>query len=154
AAKGVFVTGLDDDDYFEPTRLSRFVAAWSEYEAAGKKPACLYGQSVSMRGGRPIYFSERPSSAGFKDLFHQNVIGNQVFAPHAHFIGAGLFDEQLPAWQDLDLFIRILRKYGTAYLVPAHTYVFDDGDRNDRISSKSERVRIAKARIAAKHQDL
>jgi len=153
AAKGRFVTGLDDDDYFDPTRLSRFVAGWQECEAAGKKPACLYAQSVSMRAGRPIYVSQRPSSVQFRDLFQQNVIGNQVFAPREHFIGAGLFDEKLPAWQDLDLFIRILQKYGTAYLVPAQTYYFDDGDRNDRISSKGERVRIAKDRIAAKHQD-
>lgn len=154
AAKGAFVTGLDDDDYFEPTRLSRFLAAWQEFQTAGKQPSCLYAQSVSMRGGKPIYHSERPASVAYADLFQQNVIGNQVFAPREHFFGAGLFDEQLPAWQDLDLFIRILLKYGAAYLVPVATYFFDDGDRNDRISSKGERVRAAKARIAAKHQNL
>jgi glycosyltransferase involved in cell wall biosynthesis len=154
AAKGPFVTGLDDDDYFEPTRLRRFVAAWQEFEAAGKRPACIYAQSVSMRGGKPTWVSERPSSVEFADLFQQNGIGNQVFAPRDHFIGAGLFDEALPAWQDLDLFIRILQEYGTAYLVPAPTYYFDDGDRNDRISSKGEKVRLAKARIAEKHNGL
>jgi glycosyltransferase involved in cell wall biosynthesis len=154
AAKGAFVTGLDDDDYFEPTRLRRFVAAWADLAAKGKKPACLYAQSISMRGGKPIWVSQRPELIESRDLFHQNVIGNQVFAPRDHFIGAGLFDEGLPAWQDLDLFIRILQKYGTAHLVPVATYYFDDGDRNDRISSKSEKIRIAKARIAAKHQDL
>jgi glycosyltransferase involved in cell wall biosynthesis len=154
AAKGAFVTGLDDDDYFEPTRLRRFLAAWKQFESEGKKPACIYAQSVSMRGGKPIWISERPSSVEYVDLFTQNVIGNQVFAPREHFVGAGLFDEQLPAWQDLDLFIRMLQKYGTAYLVPVPTYFFDDEDRNDRISSKGERVRIAKARIAAKHKDL
>jgi glycosyltransferase involved in cell wall biosynthesis len=154
AARGTFITGLDDDDYFEPTRVRRFVTAWARLQAEGKRPACLYGQSVSMRGGKPIWVSERPASAEYQDLFHQNVIGNQIFAPREHFIGAGLFDEQLPAWQDLDVFIRMLQKYGTAYLVPTPTYYFDDGDRNDRISSKGERVRLAKARIAAKHGDL
>jgi glycosyltransferase involved in cell wall biosynthesis len=154
AARGPFITGLDDDDCFEPTRVRRFVAAWARLQSEGKKPACLYGQSVSMRGGKPIWVSQRPNSADYADLFQQNVIGNQVFAPREHFIGAGLFDEQLPAWQDLDLFIRMLQKYGTAYLVPAPTYYVDDEDRNDRISSKGERVRLAKARIAAKHGDL
>ena len=154
AAKGEFITGLDDDDYFEPTRLRRFVTAWKEFESQGKKPSCLYAQSVSMRGGRPIWVSIRPNSVESADLFTQNVIGNQVFAPRERFIGAGLFDEQLPAWQDLDLFIRILQKYGTAYLVPVSTYFFDDGDRDDRISSKGDRIRVAKARIAAKHKDL
>jgi len=32
------------------------------------------------------------------------------FCAPDHFIGAGLFDERLPAWQDLDMFIRILHK--------------------------------------------
>jgi glycosyltransferase involved in cell wall biosynthesis len=154
AAKGAFVTGLDDDDYFEPTRLRRFVEAWTQFESEGRKPACLYAQSVSMRGGKAIWVSQRPSSVNYADLFQQNVIGNQVFAPRQHFIGAGLFDEQLPAWQDLDLFIRMLQKYGTAHLVPVPTYYFDDGDRDDRISSKGERVRLAKERIADKHKDL
>jgi glycosyltransferase involved in cell wall biosynthesis len=154
AAKGAFVTGLDDDDYFEPTRLRRFVTAWAQCESEGRQPACLYAQSVSMRGGKPIWVSQRPSSVVHTDLFQQNVIGNQVFAPREHFIGAGLFDEQLPAWQDLDLFIRMLQKYGTAYLVPAPTYYFDDGDRDDRISSKGGRVRVAKGLIAAKHRGL
>jgi glycosyltransferase involved in cell wall biosynthesis len=154
AAKGTFITGLDDDDYFEPTRLRRFVTAWAQFEAEGKKPACLYAQSVSMRGGKPIWVSERPSSVVYADLFQQNVIGNQVFAPREHFIGAGLFDEELPAWQDLDLYIRVLQKYGTAYLVPIPTYYFDDGDRDDRISSKGARVRVAKGLIAAKHRGL
>jgi glycosyltransferase involved in cell wall biosynthesis len=122
AAKGEFITGLDDDDYFEPTRLRRFLAAWKEFESEGKKPSCIYAQSVSMRGGRAIWVSQRPGSVEHADLFTQNVIGNQVFAPREHFFGAGLFDEQLPAWQDLDLFIRMLLRYGTAYLVPVPTY--------------------------------
>lgn len=154
AARGAFVTGLDDDDHFEPSRIRRFVAAWEELTAAGKTPSCLYAQSVSMRGGRQIWMSQYPKTADYRDLFIQNVVGNQVFAPREHFVGAGLFDEQLPAWQDLDLFIRILLKYGTANLVDFPTYIYDDEDRGDRISGKGERIRAAEARIAAKHASL
>ena len=154
AATGAFITGLDDDDYFEPTRLSSFLAAWKRFESEGKQPSCLYSQSVWMQDGQQKFVSNKPATVEYPDLFTQNVIGNQVFAPRAHFIGAGLFDEQLPAWQDLDLFIRILRKYGTAHLVPVPTYFYDDEERVDRISAKGERIRIARARIAAKHTDL
>lgn len=117
-------------------------------------PSCLYAQSISIRGGKPIWTSTNPKSAEYRDLFAQNVVGNQVFAPRDHFLGAGLFDEQLPAWQDLDMFIRILLKYGTAYLVDAPTYLYDDEDRGDRISGKAERIRTAMQRITAKHGSL
>jgi glycosyltransferase involved in cell wall biosynthesis len=154
AAKGEFITGLDDDDWFEPTRLSHFVAAWNRLHSEGKRPSCLYSQSVWIHNGQQKFVSNKPATVQYADLFTQNVIGNQVFAPRAHFVGAGLFDEQLPAWQDLDLFIRILRKYGTAELVPAATYFYDDEERVDRISAKGERIRTARGRIAAKHGDL
>lgn len=151
AARGEFVTGLDDDDYFEATRIRRFVTSWKELTAKGLRPSCLYSQSISIRAGKETWVSANPETAEFADLFAQNVVGNQVFAPRDHFLGAGLFDEQLPAWQDLDLFIRILMKYGTAYLVDAPTYFYDDEDRGDRISGKAERIRAAMARISAKH---
>ena len=154
AAKGQFITGLDDDDYFEPSRLRRFLQRWAELEAEGKRPSCLYSQSICMRDGRQMWVSQKPSTVDYEDLFTRNVIENQVFAPREHFIGAGMFDEQLPAWQDIDLFIRMLRKYGTAFLAPYPTYFYDDDERTDRISAKGERIRRAKVRIAAKHQDL
>jgi glycosyltransferase involved in cell wall biosynthesis len=154
AAKGEFVTGLDDDDWFEPKRISSFLSAWRSYEAEGIRPSSLYSESVWMRDGEQKFVSNKPRSVDYKDMFTQNLIGNQVFAPRAHFVGAGMFDEQLPAWQDLDLFIRILRKYGAAYRVPAATYFYDDEERGDRISAKGERIRRAKVRIAAKHADL
>jgi glycosyltransferase involved in cell wall biosynthesis len=154
AARGEFVTGLDDDDYVGPSHLSNFVTAWKHYESQGVKPSCLYPEVVWMQAGRQKFVSSKPKTVVYADLFTHNVIGNQVFAPRAHFIDVGLFDEQLPAWQDLDLFIRILRKYGAAHLAPAATYFYDDDERADRISAKGERIRKASVRIAAKHADL
>jgi glycosyltransferase involved in cell wall biosynthesis len=154
AAKGEFITGLDDDDYVGPSHLTNFITAWKRYEAEGVKPSCLYANVVWMHSGQQKFVSSKPETVEYSDLFTHNVIGNQVFAPRAHFIDAGLFDEQLPAWQDLDLFIRILRKFGTAYVAPGATYFYDDDEREDRISAKGERIRKAKVRIAAKHTDL
>lgn len=152
-AKGTFVTGLDDDDAFAENRISSFIAAWESLAARGVTPSGLYSHAVAMRGGATRLW-KRPATADYRDLFVLNVVGNQLFAPRAHYLGVGMFDEQLPAWQDLDLFIRMLLKYGPAHLVDQPSYLYDDEDRGDRISSKAERIRTAYARISAKHAAL
>jgi glycosyltransferase involved in cell wall biosynthesis len=149
-ARGNFVTGLDDDDYFAPTRISEFLRGWTELTTKGLKPSCLYSQSIEVRGMEQKC-SRRPKTASYNDLFQHNVIGNQVFAPRQHYLDSGLFDEKLPAWQDLDMFIRILMNHGPAFLIDSPTYIYDDDDRADRISGKSDRIRSARKIISGKH---
>jgi glycosyltransferase involved in cell wall biosynthesis len=151
AASGKYVTGLDDDDYFGPDRLSNFLIAWTDYDAGGIVPAALYTNSVEIKKGVG-YPTNKPAVATFAGLFKQNTIGNQVFAPKSHFVDAGLFDEALPAWQDLDMFMRILVKHGNAQLVDGASYFYDDEDRGDRISNKGDRVRVAREMIARKYE--
>ena len=52
AAKGEFITGLDDDDYVGPSHLTNFITAWKRYEAEGVKPSCLYANVVWMQPAR------------------------------------------------------------------------------------------------------
>jgi glycosyltransferase involved in cell wall biosynthesis len=152
-AKGHFVTGLDDDDYFAPDRLSSFMQAWQDLTARGIAPACLYSQTADVRRGETVV-STRAAAVRFEDMFVQNSIGNQIFAPRDHFVAIRMFDESLPAWQDLDLEMRMLKRHGTAYLVDRPTYIYDDEDRMDRISSKADRIRIARSIIARKHGEV
>jgi glycosyltransferase involved in cell wall biosynthesis len=154
AAAGAFITGLDDDDYFHRSRIRKFVEAWATIQSSGGAPSCLYSKWFIMRDGIEAGVSKNPATASYQDMFRANVVGNQVFAPRETFLGVGLFDEKLPAWQDLDLFIRILHKYGTAYLVDEPTYYFDVTDRGDRISTKVQRVRTAMEMIRAKYPTL
>lgn len=152
AARGEFVTGLDDDDYFAVDRLSAFIRGWQDFAARGIVPACLYSQTIDVRAANSVV-SDRAPAVRFEDMFVRNSVGNQIFAPRDHFLSIGLFDESLPAWQDLDLEMRMLKRHGTAYLVDSPTYVYDDDDRLDRISSKADRVRAARKVIARKHAD-
>lgn len=138
AARGEFVTGLDDDDLFEPTRLARFVDAWHRYQTRGEQPSCLYSNFRIMEHGVPIATTRKPERARFEDLFADNVVGNQIFAPRRHYLDAGLFLEGLPAWQDLEFFLRMLKTFGPARLVPEATYLWDNSPRNDRVSRESE----------------
>ena len=142
-ASGEFVTGLDDDDTFEPYRLETFVAGWRLMECCHLPTSLLYGQDKWFRDGRHVYTTMKKGSVLFSDMVVQNQVGNQVFAPKAHYIDAGLFDETLPAWQDVDLFTRILRRSGTGRLIDVPSYNFEVSQRPDRISIDQRRVTMA-----------
>lgn len=152
ASRGDFVTGLDDDDSFTPERLQRFAEAWFDHLRAGRKPAGLYSQLNVMVDGRQVDRTAKPATARFDEMFRENVVGNQIFAPRQHYIDAGLFRPDLPAWQDIEFFMRMLKQHGVAYLVDAATYNWDNSPRSDRVSLKAERnLRYAFDAVKASH---
>lgn len=142
-ARGEFVTGLDDDDEFMPERIGTFVDYWKILTENGVRPACLFAQEKWMRNGELYSLSQRRGSITADDLFHSNFLGNQIFAPRFHYMEAGLFDERLPAWQDLDLFIRILIRFGRGHLLDIPTYLYDCSSGFNRISNRPESIRAA-----------
>lgn len=152
-AKGTFVTGLDDDDRFLPHRISAFVDFWRLLKAQNIQPACLFAQDICIDNGKRRSVTRKRSSISADQLLEYNYIGNQVFAPREHFIGAGLFDENLPAWQDLDFLIRLLQRFGTAHLLDIPTYLFDVTMRRDRISLQEGKIRNAFEYMSRKHAD-
>jgi glycosyltransferase involved in cell wall biosynthesis len=152
-ARGEFITGLDDDDYFHPQRIATFVGEWQLHERIGERFSCLFSQDVEERGSER-FANVRAGSVRWQDLFFGNVIGNQIFTRRETLIAAGLFDHEMPAWQDLDLFIRVLKDSGPAKLVDAQLYYIDLDPRPDRISvGSSARILSAYRTLAAKWQD-
>jgi glycosyltransferase involved in cell wall biosynthesis len=149
AATGVFATGLDDDDRFEPGRVEEFVSGWRTRQA--DRPAFLFAQMVWLHDGGRVAVTRRKPSVGFEDMFPANEIGNQIFAPTSRFLEAGLFDERLPAWQDLEFSMRLLAKHGRAWLVDRPSYIFDSTTRPDRISHDQAAIRAAFEAVAGRH---
>lgn len=144
-ARGEFVTGLDDDDEFTPNRLECFLEAWEGFRASsGHTPSCLYSQLNVIEFGKVTHRTQKTDMASFEQMFAGNAVGNQIFAPRSHFIEAGLFNPELPAWQDLEFFMRVLKTFGPGRLVDKATYNFENSPRKDRISQKSE-ARMRKA---------
>ena len=151
-ARGKFITGLDDDDSFGTERIGAFVEYWNLLTARNTRPACLYSQDILVDdNGIHLDTSKKRSSVSAEDLFVGNYIGNQIFAPREHFILAGLFDERLPAWQDLEFFIRVLQHFGDARLLDMATYVHAATLRPDRISAQQSRIRAAFELVTDKH---
>lgn len=134
-ARGTWVTGLDDDDEFMPQRLAAGLAMGQALDAAGIAYSALYTQDeVLSERGRHV--TTKPAVATLAALFGQNCVGNQVFALRSRLLAIGLYDEALPAWQDLDLAMRLVDRYGPARLIDAPLYRLHHDDRPDRISRK------------------
>jgi glycosyltransferase involved in cell wall biosynthesis len=150
AARGEFITGLDDDDRFHSERIEALLNHWQTLESSGDRFSCLYTQDTAVQGTRTSV-TAKPSSVEYSDLFFYNSIGNQVFTRREYLIEAGMFDERMPAWQDLDAFIRLLVKFGGARLLDRPLYVVDLDPRPDRISVGSkQRILVAYRRLVAK----
>ena len=145
-AAGYFVTGLDDDDEFEPYHIEALVNYWQLLEKASQQFSAIYVQD-KLRNNNKISYLNKLSSVSAKDMLIANSIGNQIFTTKDRYLGAGLFNEKMPAWQDLEFYYRIVKKYGNARLLDIHSYIFDVTPRADRIS-KTQKNKI----IAAFHQ--
>jgi glycosyltransferase involved in cell wall biosynthesis len=154
AAKGFFVSGLDDDDEFTPDRISKFVEYWNVLAAASSTHVCLFSQSVFVNERSREITRDKKDRVQFLDLFRHNYIGNQIFCARDDLIGAGLFDDNLNAWEDLDLFLRLLKQFGEARLVDVPTYICDVSITRERISRNEPRIRRAFEIISEKYSEL
>ncbi|ANB77110.1 hypothetical protein AYM40_33905 [Paraburkholderia phytofirmans OLGA172] len=136
AASGKFVTGLDDDDYFLPHRITDFVELWARVQA-GKPVAGLFQPARMLHPkGEETVFTRALQTAD--DLRSTNEVGTHVFAPKEHFLGAGLFDPAMPCWQDWDLWVRMAARYGVFVGGGKESYVWDMSRIEGHTTNKPE----------------
>ncbi|MDC5852100.1 glycosyltransferase [Vibrio europaeus] len=150
-AQGEFITGLDDDDYFKPQRVSCFVQFWSNLDNSKKTTIAGLFDSIIELGVNGQLVKDDAEEASYLDLRKSNLVGNQVFAKKEVFVGAAKFDVEMPAWQDWDMWIRMSKKYGSFLNIREQTYFMDLIHDHGRLSTKkSERIRLAYHKIVEK----
>lgn len=133
-ATGKFITGLDDDDFFLKNRIQKFVSSYhNRYSFVSS------GQIVKSRSKQKIDYADL-EKVNLKKIMTSNVIGNQIFTETYKLQQVGGFDESLPAWQDYDLWIRLIQSFGTARKIGSATYVFDQTHPHERISKNLENI--------------
>jgi len=150
AAAGELVTGLDDDDYFLPDRISRLVAAFDPARAAFVFDG--YVRETHLADGRVRRANitlDRP--ARLHDLLKRNIVGNQVLTLTSRLRQVGGFDERLPAWQDYDLWLRLVKTFGDGLPGGGCSYVHTIDGARGRISDDTERVERAFDLFLEKH---
>lgn len=147
-AKGEFITGLDDDDYFTLDRISDFIHFW---EIKGRDTAALTSSRIRIRGpGRAEYLAGEPLLA-LEHMYIRNLIGSQVFTRTETARSLGGFDVDLGAWQDYEFFLRLL-EIGQVENTMNFTYIVDASHPHERISTTNyAKVEAACAHVIKKH---
>ena len=118
ATAGEFVAFLDADDTFVLDKLALQVAALADHGVV----ACCSDAWLLRDGarvGRKHAGRSIPATIGYADLLAGNpVIASSVLARREALLAAGLFDEDrdLIATEDYDLWLRLARRGGIAYL--------------------------------------
>lgn len=150
-AEGEFVTGLDDDDYFFKNRIEDFLQAWKYHESCGTEFGCLFDSCVIDDGHKKYVHNER-AQVSYEQIRSQNFIGNQVFTKLERIRSVGAFDPRMPAWQDWELWVRLLETCGPAVNISRTTYFMDTSHEFERITHKSpEKILLAATLFFEKH---
>ncbi|WP_367990327.1 glycosyltransferase [Vibrio sp. NTOU-M3] len=150
-AKGKFVTGLDDDDYFENDRLEQFLKAWDN---KNQDTIALYDSTTIKSTETELEKLVLPEKVMLDDLYLRNDVGNQIFTKKELFSSGIKYDESLKSWQDLDLWICILSKNPEKCFenINCFSYVLDKSHPHERISSTNINKHIdSLAHIANKY---
>lgn len=138
AAKGEFITGLDDDDEFMSNRVSSFIRHWQK---TPNHIAFLCANSeVIIAGGLRLKQKKPAQTITLDQLLHTNIIGNQLFTKTEYLREIGGFDEHLSARQDYETWLRLAERFGNGFRIPDVTYLVHQDHRYERISNSSRRI--------------
>lgn len=132
-AKGEFLTFLDDDDEFLPTRIEAMLRCWDDkwaYVCTGR----LYITQIS----RKVFIPKEIVT--LDDMLFQITIGNSVLTKTSRVRELGGFDINLASSQDYDLWVRLNRSFGDGYCVQESLLVMHAEHEKHRISVSSRKL--------------
>ncbi|MGN0395594.1 MAG: glycosyltransferase family 2 protein [Coprococcus sp.] len=115
AAKGEFIALLDDDDEWLPNKIEEQINLFTD-----ENVGLVYCDSIIMRQGKKTIHHCVPklkNSGIIEALLYQNFIGGNSF-PLLRKIAvqeAGMYDIEMKALQDVDMWVRIAQRYLCVY---------------------------------------
>lgn len=147
AAKGEFVTGLDDDDEFLPHRLSSLYAAYDD------QYSCVCSAYIWDYGSvRKTLFAQR-DTVSLSSLLDLHTLSNQALVRRERMLQLGGFDTSLAAFQDYDMWVRVVQAFGPALRIADASYKVNVGHELGRITNSPKRM-DAHQQFVAKHRSL
>ncbi|PTV43150.1 hypothetical protein DA120_00690 [Aeromonas sp. w55] len=134
-SRGDYITGLDDDDYFESNRISDFVRI-----ARIRSEKIFFSNYKFISAGGDLKITKKRERINFEHIKNKNYIGNQVFIKREILLEIGLFDEKIPAWQDFDLWFRLLSIHDSAYCINNSSYCVDLSHGHEQITKDPTKI--------------
>lgn len=133
---GELITGLDDDDEFTPNRLAYLIANYDPKYSFVTSNTLVVTKSKSY-----VLFNKRKvQEISYLDSLWGNRTGTQILTKKEYLLGAGGFDINLPSGQDAEMWLRLLKKYGTGIRLPEVTYVLHTEHDAPRISTSKKKL--------------
>lgn len=147
-ADGEFITGLDDDDEFLPSRLEDFIMA-----PQLNRYAFLSAGHYTRTSKGTFRQNVSEGEIFLHDLLSKNIVGNQVFVKTELFKKSGGFDETFPAWQDYDAWVQLTKLAGNGYKIEKYNYRWNVDHEEGRISN-SPKAKQGYKMFLEKHKEL
>ncbi|WP_333607209.1 glycosyltransferase [Arsukibacterium sp.] len=144
-AKGEFVTGLDDDDEFLPHRLSSLYAAYDD------QYSCVSSSYIWDYGSVRKTLFNYPEVVTLTALLDLHSMSNQALVKRDRMIALQGFDTALAAFQDYDMWVRVVQGFGPALRIADASYKVNVGHELGRITDSPKRLDAHK-QFVAKHR--
>ncbi len=155
-AHGTWIALLDDDDWWEPSKIEKQLAA---VRASGKDVSYVYTGSI-RHYNHEMLIRKRTALLGDGDLSRETLkrmvcTSSMLMAKKSALEQVGGFDEKLAFWQDTELLIRLSRTGKAACISECLTHIDCTSTKrstrlSDRIDGWEESVRY----INSKHSEL
>ena len=144
-ARGEFVTGIDDDDEFLPQRLS------SLYQAYDDKYSCVCSGYIWDYGSVQKQLFAYRQVVTLTQLLDLHTLSNQALVKRERMLQLGGFDTGLAAFQDYDMWVRVVQAFGPALRIAEPSYKVNVGHELGRITNSPKRLDAHK-QFVAKHR--
>ena len=157
AAKGNYVAFLDDDDYWDKSKIEKQMQLVNEYGAkfvfTGQKHEIVDRNGAITYKNFPV---PKQYTGAYKKKVLYNICTNtsRILVAKDVLWDVGLFDEQLKFWQEYELTIRIAQKYDFyAVEEPLTIYRVNLNDKS-RLTNKYDEWLETVSVIKNKHKNL
>jgi glycosyltransferase involved in cell wall biosynthesis len=146
-AKGEFVTGLDDDDYFLPHRISSLMAQYQD------NYAFVCSSSIWDYGKRQKIIDSQPLEITLDAQLNYNEASNQILVKRERVLALGGFNTEFSSCQDYDLWTRLIIRYGHALRIAEPSYYINDTNSTQRMIH-SNNGKLGYEQFLSKHRQL
>lgn len=147
-AHGEYITGLDDDDSFFPNRIELLLRTMLDNNVS-----FVCSSYMLDFGDRFEYDKVKDELITIDKLLEANTVGNQVLTKTDYLRNIGGFDESFVAWQDYDMWVRLVISRGVGIRIANPSYRVNVGHSFPRITTSSK-AHIGYNQFINKHKHL
>lgn len=157
AATGDYIAFLDDDDQFKPEKIQVVAQA---IEANPSVDVFYHPAHIHMVNENLSYYSKPYQFKSDDDIFQLLLVSNRIggtpmtVVRKQTLLDVGLFDEEMPAMQDYELWLRLAKNNCEFHLINEALTDYEQATKKKSITKSYNAVSKARSLIDAKYEVL